>query len=570
MPAPTSCAELLDWLESNQLLSPAQAREICPTLAGYADPKQLARELIGRDWLSPYQVNQILQGKGDQLILGWLRLRERLGEGAMGQVFKAWNTRLQKVVAVKTLHKELVANSRAMDRFRQEVEAASQLDHANIVRVRDADDFDGRPYLVMDYIDGVNLSYLVKTKGPLPITVAVECARQAALGLQHAFERGVVHRDVKPGNLLLEVTRGEGRGARDEPTGIPASLAPRVRILDFGLARFDSERRYSTRLTQVGSTLGTVDYMAPEQAESARDADCRADIYGLGCTLFFLLTGRPPFPGASMAEKIGARLTSAVPPSVRAQRPEVSEGLDRVLTRMMARQPADRYQTPAEVAAALEPFTQAAAPVDDPIPLAEPVEAAPEAPVPVAPPVDVELFPAVLGHGLAHASTEESVPARRSSPPVARGPGWSPRLVYALVGAGAVAFLLFAGCTACVLTRFWPDGKAHADAYPAGAALMISEAEFSTPFIRPGERKFLNVKIQRKDFEGPVELRLTGLPPGISTDDRVVIKAGMNAASVGITVPFGTVPTEAEIRVIAAAKNLSAEKQLSLRIGEKR
>ena len=226
----------------------------------------------------------------------------------MGQVFKAVNTKLQTVVAVKTLHKDLVANARAMDRFRQEIEAAAQLDHPNIVKVRDADEIDSRPFLVMDYIDAVNLSHRVKVDGPLPIHTAAECIRQAAVGLQHAFERGVVHRDIKPANLLME-----------SANGLPANPQAAdfcVKILDFGLARFDSERRYSTRLTQPGSTLGTVDYMAPEQAESARDADTRSDVYGLGCTLFFLLTCKPPFPGTSIAEKVAARLKAA-PPSVR-------------------------------------------------------------------------------------------------------------------------------------------------------------------------------------------------------------------------------------------------------------
>src|SRR6516164_6360318 len=177
MPAPTSC---VDWLEDNQLLTPEQVSDIRPLLPTFPELKLLARELIIRDWLSPYQLNQILQGKGDLLVLGVLRLCERLGEGAMGQVFKAWNTRLEQVVAVKTLHKDLIANARAMNRFRQEIEAVSQLDHPNIVKVRDADEIDSRPFMVMDFIDGENLSYLVKRYGPLPVHIAAECIRQAA------------------------------------------------------------------------------------------------------------------------------------------------------------------------------------------------------------------------------------------------------------------------------------------------------------------------------------------------------------------------------------------------------
>ena len=251
MPVPTNAVELIDWLQRQELLTPEQVNELRPKLPTFPDVRLLAKELIRRDWLSPYEVNQILTDKGEQLILGCFRLRERLGEGAMGQVFKAMNTKLQTVVAVKTLHKDLVANARAMDRFRQEIEAAAQLDHPNIVKVRDADEIDSRPFLVMDYVEGPNLALQVKTYGPLPIHMAAECARQAALGLQHAFERGVVHRDVKPANLLLE----------SDPAGADAGFC--VKILDFGLARFDSERAHATRLTQLGSTLGTIDYMAP-------------------------------------------------------------------------------------------------------------------------------------------------------------------------------------------------------------------------------------------------------------------------------------------------------------------
>ena len=232
MAAPIHPVELLDWLERNQLLTPEQARELRPLLPTFPDARLLAKELIQRNWLTPYQVNQIMQGKQEQLILGYLRLRERLGEGAMGQVFKAWNTKLERIVAVKTLHKDLVANARAMERFRQEIEAVAQLDHPNIVKVRDADEIDSRPFLVMDYIDAANLSFLVKTQGPLPISIAVECVRQAAVGLQHAFERGVIHRDIKPANLLLQAAQ---RGA--PPTDFC------VKLLDFGLARTASTQR---------------------------------------------------------------------------------------------------------------------------------------------------------------------------------------------------------------------------------------------------------------------------------------------------------------------------------------
>ncbi len=357
--ATLSPSELLDWLEQNQFLTPPQISEIRPIADSFPDCHSLAKELIRRDWLTPYQVNQILQGRRDQLILGNYRVRERIGEGAMGQVFKAWNPRTLRVVAVKTILKEMVNSPKAMERFRREIETASQLEHPNIAHVRDADEADGRPFLVMEYIEGYNLSQRVKQDGALPIAEAVEYIRQAALGLQHAFEKGIVHRDIKPANLIVTGLKGNG------------DTLPVVKILDFGLARFDSESDEAARLTQVGRLLGTIDYISPEQAQNARDADIRADIYSLGCTLHCLLTGAPPFAGDTMVEKLGPRVTGD-PPWIREARPEVPPLLEEVLRKMMARRPEDRYQTPIEVAQALAPFT-AVPPAAAPVPLATPV-----------------------------------------------------------------------------------------------------------------------------------------------------------------------------------------------------
>ena len=242
--ATMSPSELLDWLEQNQFLTPPQINEIRPIVSAFPDCHALAKELIRRDWLTPYQGNQILQGRHDQLILGNYRVRERIGEGAMGQVFKAWNPRTLRVVAVKTILKELVNSPKTMERFRREVETASQLEHPNIAHVRDADEADGKPFLVMELIEGYNLSQRVKQGGPLPIAEAVEFARQAALGLQHAFEKGIVHRDIKPANLIVTTLKVDG------------GVLPLVKILDFGLARFDSESDEAARLTQVGRLLG--------------------------------------------------------------------------------------------------------------------------------------------------------------------------------------------------------------------------------------------------------------------------------------------------------------------------
>jgi serine/threonine protein kinase len=197
-------------------------------------------------------------------------------------------------------------------------------------------------FLVMELIDGIYLARLVQQSGPLLIPKACEYIRQAAVGLQHAHEKGLVHRDIKPGNLMV------ARIHPDEP--------PVIKILDFGLARFESESDHAGRLTQLCKIVGTVDYIAPEQAQDARTADIRADIYSLGCSLFYFLTGEPPFSGKDAVERISARVLGDAQ-SVRQRRPEVSLALERVLAKMMARNPLDRYQTPGEVAIALRPRT---------------------------------------------------------------------------------------------------------------------------------------------------------------------------------------------------------------------
>ena len=255
----------------------------------------------------------------------------------MGQVVKAWNVRLGKFVAVKMLHVNHLSKNKVMERFRHEMAAASRLDHPHIVQVSDAGEAGDIPYMVMEYCEGTKLSALVKAKGALPIHLACDYLRQAALGLQHAFQQGVVHRDVKPGNMLL--VKG------------PPEM---VKIVDFGLARLQATT--GSRLTMVGTIIGTIDYVAPEQVENAQKADVRSDIYSLGATLFYLLTARPPFAGNSMVEKVTGRLMGEVPKLV-AARPDVSPELDAVFQRMMATKPDDRYQTPAEVAKALVPFS---------------------------------------------------------------------------------------------------------------------------------------------------------------------------------------------------------------------
>jgi hypothetical protein len=266
------------------------------------------------------------------------RVLRLLGQGGMGAVYLAEHLFMGRLVALKVVSTALMDSPDALERFRQEVRAAAQLSHPNIVAAFDADHVGNLHFLVMEYIDGVNLAEHLARSGPLPIPQACHAVEQAALGLQHAHDKGMVHRDIKPQNLML--TRGGG-----------------VKILDFGLARFARERNAPGQagLTGTGVVMGTADYIAPEQTRSSRGIDIRADIYGLGCTLYHLLSGRVPFPDGTVIDKMIRHCVDA-PEPLRSLRPDVPTELAAVVEKMMAKDPAQRYQTPAEVAAALHPF----------------------------------------------------------------------------------------------------------------------------------------------------------------------------------------------------------------------
>jgi uncharacterized protein (TIGR03067 family) len=261
-----------------------------------------------------------------------------LGAGGMGSVWLAEHKVMGRLVALKLIRPEFLARAEGLERFRRETQVLAQLAHRHLVGAHDAEQAGNLHFLVMEYLDGVTLADRVASEGPLAVTEACRCVREAALGLQHAHEHGLVHRDLKPQNLMLV----------NEP-GAP------VKVLDFGLAVLAVRDPKEAVLTGKNMVVGTPDYIAPEQAEDARSADIRSDVYSLGCTLYFLLAGDVPFPEESTLRKLVAHQTSA-PKPIRSLRPEVPPGLAAVLGRMMAKDPADRYQTPAEVAEALAPF----------------------------------------------------------------------------------------------------------------------------------------------------------------------------------------------------------------------
>jgi RND family efflux transporter MFP subunit len=272
-------------------------------------------------------------------MLGEYRVLEQLGRGGMGRVYKALHTKLDRVVAVKVLPRGRVGDQKAIVRFEREMKAVGGLEHPNIVHAHDAREIDGAPVLIMEYVDGLDLAEIVRHVGPLPTADACELVRQTALALQCAHEHGLVHRDIKPSNIML-ARSGE------------------VKLLDLGLARFCAEASVGEETTGTGQAMGTADYMAPEQTSDSRTVDIRADIYGLGATLYKLLSGRAPFSGPEHQgtfEKMQAHRQSPLPP-IGQFCPTIPHGLAGVLDRMLAKDPADRYSTPTEAAEALAPF----------------------------------------------------------------------------------------------------------------------------------------------------------------------------------------------------------------------
>jgi serine/threonine-protein kinase len=326
---------LVDVLREADLLTPAQADELVMSVAHqFVDAGELADDLVRRRWLTRYQADVLLRGNAPQLVLGPYALLEPLGSGAVAQVFRARHRPLGRVDAVKVIRPQYAAVPDALECFRQEARALARLSHPNIVIVHDAGEVAGRHFVALEYIEGEDLSRLVRRFGPLPVATACDYARQAALALQHACERGVVHRDVKPHNLRLEADTG------------------RVKLLDLGLARAPG---VEAACGSAGRLMGTPDYVAPEQCIAGAEVDCRADVYSLGCTLYFLLTGRPPFPDGSAEEKLRCHHREP-PPDVRSRRDDVPPALAAALARMMAKAPVERYQSPGGVAEVLVPY----------------------------------------------------------------------------------------------------------------------------------------------------------------------------------------------------------------------
>jgi serine/threonine protein kinase len=344
MPAPTTTDELLELVRKSGVQDDKKLDSYLEKLRAASnlppEPNKLASLMVRDGLLTHFQAENLVMGKWRRFNIGKYKVLERLGSGGMGSVYLCEHKLMRRRVAVKVLPTAKAEDPSSLERFYREARAVAALDHPNIVRAYDIDQDENLHFLVMEYVDGASFQEVIKRAGPLDVNRACHYMRQAAQGLQHAHESaGLVHRDIKPGNILVD------------RNGI-------VKILDMGLARFFHDEEDILTKKYDENVLGTADYLAPEQALDSHGVDIRADIYSLGATFYFCLTGRTPFSEGTVAQKLIWHQTRQ-PKSIRSIRPEVPEGVAAIVEKMMAKEAGQRYQTPQEVMDALIPWVQA-------------------------------------------------------------------------------------------------------------------------------------------------------------------------------------------------------------------
>ncbi|MSR54605.1 MAG: serine/threonine protein kinase [Gemmataceae bacterium] len=331
-------ADALGFIENVFASGLMDREELASALDGFPETdraKVVARHLVETGRLTKFQAEKLLSGRTDGFLLGQYRVLEELGRGGMGRVYKAVHQAMGRFVALKLLAPDLTKTDKARELFEREVKAAARLNHPNIVTAYDANHAGDRFFLVMEYVDGPNLSQLVKEHGALPIEQACEYIRQSAVGLDYAHEMGLIHRDVKPSNLLVQQT----------------TTGPQIKILDFGLALVTAgEGVVGEARTGVSNTvLGTPDYVSPEQAKNQYNVDGRSDLYSLGCTFYYLLTGEPPFSGGTAIEKIVRHGTDS-PVAIQSKRGSIPDAVAQIVHKLLEKNPTSRYQKAGELA----------------------------------------------------------------------------------------------------------------------------------------------------------------------------------------------------------------------------
>jgi serine/threonine-protein kinase len=402
-------SDLLQVLHLSGILQDSQIDQIrSRVLSGELpfDAHSLARRLVREQVLTEYQAARLLKNKPHGLAFGKYVILDKLGAGAMGRVYKAKHLLMGRNVALKIIAPEVSNNRRGVGRFRREMQLVGRLDHPNVVRAYDADQIGNTLYIVMEYVPGESLGQILRRDGPLAARDVVLYAAQAARGLGHAHAQGIVHRDVKPTNLLLG---DDGR----------------VRVLDLGLGVLLEPDPQSAFMTADGIAVGTVDYMSPEQA-CGREVDGRSDIYSVGCAMFHLITGQHVFTGQSKVDRMLARV-EGTPRQLAEFVGDLPRGLDAVLARMLAKEPADRYQTAEEAAEALEAILR-------PRPAPRPPTPEPQKAAVVPPTAPVSETESSAEHVRESTSESEVVPE-----------SWSERMARRLVERPAVALAFAVG-----------------------------------------------------------------------------------------------------------------------------
>lgn len=371
MPAPSTADEYVQLVRKSGVVEEKRLDAYLQKLRAASglpsEVGKVAGVMVRDALLTHFQAEQILMGRWRRFTIGKYKVLERLGSGGMGSVYLCEHIFMRRRVAVKVLPAAKSQDEAALLRFYREARAVAALDHPNVVRAYDIDQDDKLHFLVMEYVDGSSFQEIIKKCGPMDVTRACHYIRQAAIGLEHAHEAGLIHRDIKPGNILLD------------RTGV-------IKLLDMGLARFFQDDSDNLTRKHDENVLGTADYLAPEQALDSHAVDIRADIYGLGATFYYILTASTPFSEGTIAQKLIWHQTRQ-PKPIRSIRPEVPQKLAALVEKMMAKDADQRYQLPGEVVEALESWTQ----------------------TPIGPPPDAELpvlSPAALAAGESGAPTQ--------------------------------------------------------------------------------------------------------------------------------------------------------------------